>query len=86
VGFIITMATQPPYGDIKKKKIRIGTMSNKDFLKSLTRAERLIVVLYYYEGMTIKEIAEKLELSESRVSRMHSSIIQRLKNPPKWTG
>jgi len=47
--------------------------------KGLTRAERLIVVLYYYEEMTMKEIGATLDLSESRVSQMHSSIIQRLK-------
>ncbi|MHC4477898.1 MAG: FliA/WhiG family RNA polymerase sigma factor [Planctomycetota bacterium] len=47
--------------------------------KGLTRAERLIVVLYYYEEMTMKEIGATLDLSESRVSQMHSSIIERLK-------
>ncbi|MCK4294925.1 MAG: FliA/WhiG family RNA polymerase sigma factor [Planctomycetes bacterium] len=47
--------------------------------KGLTRAERLIIVLYYYEEMTMKEIGATLDLSESRVSQMHSSIIDRLK-------
>ncbi|GAH35909.1 unnamed protein product, partial [marine sediment metagenome] len=47
--------------------------------KGLTRAERLIVVLYYYEEMTMKEIGATLDLSESRVSQMHSSIMARLK-------
>lgn len=47
--------------------------------KGLTRAERLIVILYYYEEMTMKEIGETLDLSESRVSQMHSSIVARLK-------
>jgi RNA polymerase sigma factor for flagellar operon FliA len=47
--------------------------------RGLTRAERLIVVLYYYEEMTMKEIGATLDLSESRVSQMHSSIIARLK-------
>ena len=52
----------------------------KDLMtKGLTRAERLIVVLYYYEGMTMKEIGTTLDLSESRVSQMHSSILARLK-------
>ncbi|MCG3126175.1 MAG: RNA polymerase sigma factor FliA [Phycisphaerae bacterium] len=48
-------------------------------LKRLSRAERLIVVLYYYEQMTMKEIGATLDLSESRVSQMHSSILARLK-------
>jgi RNA polymerase sigma factor for flagellar operon FliA len=47
--------------------------------KGLTRAERLIVILYYYEEMTMKEIGATLDLSESRVSQMHSSILARLK-------
>ena len=52
----------------------------KDLItKGLTRAERLIVVLYYYEEMTMKEIGVTLDLSESRVSQMHSSILARLK-------
>ena len=45
----------------------------------LTRAERLIIVLYYYEQMTMKEIGATLDLSESRVSQMHSAIIGRLR-------
>ncbi|MCA9284773.1 MAG: FliA/WhiG family RNA polymerase sigma factor [Phycisphaerales bacterium] len=47
--------------------------------KGLSRAERLIVMLYYYEEMTMKEIGATLDLSESRVSQMHSSILARLK-------
>ena len=47
--------------------------------KGLSRAERLILILYYYEEMTMKEIGATLDLSESRVSQMHSSIIARLK-------
>ncbi len=47
--------------------------------KGLSRAERLIIILYYYESMTMKEIGLTLDLSESRVSQMHSSILARLK-------
>ena len=47
--------------------------------KGLSRAEKLIVILYYYEEMTMKEIGATLDLSESRVSQMHSSIVARLK-------
>ena len=48
--------------------------------KGLSRNERLIVILYYYEEMTMKEIGSTLSLSESRVSQMHSSIVRRLQN------
>lgn len=52
----------------------------KDVLtRGLTRAEKLILILYYYEEMTMKEIGATLDLSESRVSQMHSSILARLK-------
>jgi RNA polymerase sigma factor for flagellar operon FliA len=46
--------------------------------KGLNRNERLIIILYYYEELTMKEIGRTLDLSESRVSQMHSSIVQRL--------
>ena len=48
--------------------------------KGLNRNERLIVILYYYEELTMKEIGGTLGLSESRVSQMHSSIVARLKD------
>ena len=47
--------------------------------RGLSRAERLIVVLYYYEQMTMKQIGQTLDLSESRVSQMHSAILARLR-------
>ena len=41
---------------------------------------RLIIVLYYYEQMTMKQIGETLDLSESRVSQMHSAILTCLRS------
>ncbi len=51
--------------------------------KGLNRNERLIIILYYYEELTMKEIGTTLGLSESRVSQMHSSIVARLKDQLK---
>jgi RNA polymerase sigma factor for flagellar operon FliA len=48
-------------------------------VRGFTRSERLIVILYYYEQLTMKEIGATLDLSESRVSQMHTSIVNRLK-------
>ncbi len=55
-------------------------------MESLTRIERLILVLYYYEEMTMKEIGATLDLSESRVSQMHSGIMNRLRHQLKRKG
>ncbi|WP_037202110.1 FliA/WhiG family RNA polymerase sigma factor [Rhodopirellula baltica] len=46
--------------------------------KGLNRNERLIIILYYYEELTMKEIGATLDLSESRVSQMHAAIVNRL--------
>ncbi|TVQ62807.1 MAG: FliA/WhiG family RNA polymerase sigma factor [Phycisphaerales bacterium] len=62
-----------PLGEAQRRDIK------NMITKGLSRAERLIVILYYYEEMTMKEIGETLDLSESRVSQMHSSILARLK-------
>jgi RNA polymerase sigma factor for flagellar operon FliA len=47
--------------------------------KGLSKSERLIIILYYCEELTMKEIGATLDLSESRVSQMHSAIVQRMK-------
>ena len=62
-----------PVLDLQRKDLQLL------LTKGLSRAEFLIVVLYYYEEMTMKEIGLTLDLSESRVSQMHSSILARLK-------
>jgi len=56
----------------------------KDLItRGLSRAERLIIILYYFEEMTMREIGETLDLSESRVSQMHSAILTRLRSQLK---
>ncbi|MCL2117912.1 MAG: FliA/WhiG family RNA polymerase sigma factor [Planctomycetaceae bacterium] len=49
------------------------------FTRGLTKNERLIIILYYFEEMTMKEIGLTLDLSESRVSQMHSTIVERMR-------
>jgi len=67
----------------KRGRDPVAELQRKDLkalvTRSLSRAERLILVLYYYEEMTMKEIGATLDLSESRVSQMHSSVLTRLK-------
>lgn len=51
--------------------------------KFLSRKERLIVLLYYFEDLTMREIGKTLGLSESRVCQLHSRIVLRLRNQLK---
>lgn len=48
--------------------------------RGLAREERLVLMLYYYEGMTMAEIGTVLNLSESRVSQIHKEILGRLRD------
>lgn len=50
-----------------------------ELINGLTEQERIVVALYYYEEMTLKEIGEALRISESRVSQIHTKAILRLK-------
>lgn len=49
-------------------------------LKRLPERERMIMVLYYHQNMTLKEIGEMIEISESRVCQLHAQAIMKLKN------
>lgn len=48
-------------------------------LDGLPERERLIITLYYYEELTLKEISDIIGVSESRVSQVHSRAIGRMK-------
>ncbi len=58
-------------------------LNQKDILmtitRSLSRKEKLIIIMYYYEGLTMKEIGNILNLTESRVCQIHSNIVSKLK-------
>ena len=49
-------------------------------MKTLTEKECSVITLYYYEDLTLKEISRILEVSESRVSQLHSKALQKMKN------
>jgi len=60
------------YKDILQEKL-------KESIEKLEEREKLILSLYYNEGLTFKEIGSILEISESRVSQLHSVILVKLK-------
>ena len=49
-------------------------------LRRLPERERIIMVLYYQENMTLKEIGETINMSESRICQLHAQAIMKLKN------
>ena len=49
-------------------------------LQRLPERERVIMVLYYQENMTLKEIGATMNMSESRVCQLHAQSIMKLKN------
>ncbi len=51
----------------------------KEAIKTLNERERLIISLYYYENLNYKEISEVLDISVSRVSQIHSRVMEKLK-------
>jgi RNA polymerase sigma factor for flagellar operon FliA len=50
-----------------------------DAIQRLPEREKLVVTLYYYEELTLREIGEVLGVTESRVSQLHTKAILRLK-------
>jgi RNA polymerase sigma factor for flagellar operon FliA len=48
-------------------------------LEMLTEKEKKVILLYYYEDLTLKEISRVLEVSESRVSQLHTKALVKMK-------
>lgn len=51
----------------------------KKVLQKMSKKEQLVIQLYYFEELSLKEIAQILEISESRVSQIHKNVIQKLR-------
>jgi len=64
--------------EIREKKDALSKV-----IHSLPKKERLIVILYHYEGLTMKEIAEILDLSQGRISQLHTRALLHLKSELK---
>ena len=51
----------------------------EEALQLLTEKERKVILLYYYEELTLKEISNVMEVSESRISQLHTRALQKMK-------
>ncbi len=63
--------------DMEKTELRIFLIHA---ISNLTEQERLVVSLYYYEELTLKEIGDIMLISESRVSQIHTRAVNRLRS------
>lgn len=70
--------------DIFEKKEIIETLGR--IIDELKDNEKIVISLYYYEELTYKEIGHIMELSESRISQIHSKAILNIKNKLKKLG
>ena len=64
-------------GEIEKDELRAFLVIAMD---KLTAQEKLVIALYYYEELTLKEIGEVMSISESRVSQIHTRAVSKLRN------
>jgi RNA polymerase sigma factor FliA len=58
----------------------------KEFVNSLPYRERVVISLYYVQGLTFREVARVLEVSESRAFQIHNQAIRRLRASLELTG
>ena len=49
-------------------------------ISALPEREKLVIALYYYENLTLREIGEVLGVTESRISQLHTKAVLRLKS------
>lgn len=75
-------ATRNSYFEMPEKVIENQEMKQMlaHSLEILTEKEKKVILFYYYEELTLKEISKILEVSESRVSQLHTRALQKLKD------
>ncbi|ELL0792007.1 RNA polymerase sigma factor FliA [Campylobacter upsaliensis] len=63
------------------EKIEIGELLEhiNEILDTLKERDQLIIQLYYYEELSLKEISEILNVSESRISQIHKKLLKKLR-------
>ena len=72
----ISSGFDTPEGVIEKSELKKVL---EESLEVLTDKEKKVILLYYYEELTLKEISRVLEVSESRISQLHTKALQKMK-------
>jgi len=78
---VFPIEEQLSYFDNISKKVETEELIDiiKKVLKEMTEKEQLVIQLYYFEELSLKEISEVLDVSESRISQIHSSAIRKIR-------
>jgi len=72
----LTAAFDQPDKIIEKQELKELLIKT---LETLTEKEKKVIIFYYYEELTLKEISRILEVSESRISQLHTKALQKMK-------
>lgn len=67
---------EQPGNVVEKEELKKMLMES---LGVLTEKEKKVILLYYYEDLTLKEISNVMEVSESRVSQLHTKALQKMR-------
>jgi RNA polymerase sigma factor for flagellar operon FliA len=79
IGVIDTIESPPeqgPEAEVEKKEMRQFLI---EAINRLPEREKEVIILYYYDGLTLKEIGSVIGVTESRISQLHTKAIFRLK-------
>lgn len=81
-GNEVRTSTNPAYMRIEPENVMMeNELKNSlaEALDCLTEKEKTVILLYYYEELTLKEISKAMSVSESRVSQLHSKALKKMK-------
>jgi RNA polymerase sigma factor for flagellar operon FliA len=78
---VMPIEEQLNYFENVSKKVEIEELIDiiKKVLKQMNEKEQLVIQLYYFEELSLKEISEILNVSESRISQIHSNAIRKIR-------
>ena len=77
----IDFSTNKMYITYKEEELEVEEIKKviAQAISELPEKEKMVIVLYYHEDLTFKEIGEVLEVSESRISQLHTKANLRLR-------